>query len=618
MIHAAQRLALICFALALGGCSHTLATFNEPLPPPGGAASAPAGHGAPRATFAVDGSRGQPKALVYLSLSGGGSRSAYMAAGAMLRLARVDPEIDFLAEVDVMSAVSGGTMAAGFYAATRDESIWAPDIITSLQGLAPGALAPLRLGEQGLLHCDAVVAPAATLRAASVGGVAGGVASDVAAKAALYDLLQRLGPALGPSRADRLRRLCEQAPMQSLRGWSDASAKSHMARNYMLRGLGNMLWPLNVVKYWSTSFDRSDIMAQTLADNLFDTPVLGRDLTLGELNPTRPFLLINATNATRHEGGQAFPFGTTFTFTEEDFRDRIASDIHRYPLARAVMASSTFPGVFATMTMRDWRGAPVDQPPKDRRFLHLFDGGNSDNLGLRAIKRSLLQLHVQGKLQDYDRIVVLLVDAFTVPSGARRNDPDPRGLISYLVDANITDAVDSLLQANRTRLVSEFDLAELRWNDRDCRAESRNLPVDLCEQLAAKVPTGALRLNDKLVFYHMGFDDVLPRDGDTSSAAEARRDLKRELDRIPTSLQLSGKDAAYIDQALDHIIKPESQCLQQLKRLLLADRADAADVMQTRCACVDQEGRQVLELPAEPAVNAPGRPLMCAAPPDRR
>lgn len=606
MVHAVRCLFCCCLVWLLGGCSHLLATFNQPLPAASDPGAAAAPGPATRASFAVDGSRGQPRALVYLALSGGGSRAAYMSAGAMLRLARVDPEIDFLSEVDVMSAVSGGSIAAAFFAATRDESLWAPDITALLQGRSPEELVPLRLGEAGQLHCDAWPATGLPPSAAP------------APQEALPGLLARLSPVLGPSRLDRVRRLCQQAPLQGLRAWTDSAAREYMSRNYIGRWLGNLLWPVNVAKYWFTGFDRSDIMAQTLADNLFDTPVLGRDLAVAELNPTRPFLLINATNATRHEGGQAFPFGTAFTFTEEDFRDRIGSDLRPFPLARAVMASSSFPGVFATMTLRDWRGASADQPEKDRRFLHVFDGGNSDNLGLRAVKRSLLQLHAQDRLKDYDRIVVLLVDAFTVPSGARRNDPDPRGLISYVVDANITDAVDSLLQANRTRLVSEFDLAELRWNDRDCRSDARNLPVALCDQLAQTAPSGVLRLSDKLVFYHLGFDDVLPRQDDSSPEADARRDLKRDLDRIPTSLQLGGKDAAFIDRALDHVIKPENQCLQQLKRLLLAEHANAADVQQTRCACVDQEGRKLLELPAEPAVNAPGRALMCTPAQQRR
>jgi virulence-associated protein VagC len=205
-----------------------------------------------------------------------------------------------------------------------------------------------------------------------------------------------------------------------------------------------------------------------------------------------------------------------------------------------------------------------------------------------------------------------------VPSGARRNDPDPRGLISSLGDMNITDAVDSLLQANRARLVSEFDLAELRWNDHDCRDESRNLPRWLCDDLAQKAPSGVLRLVDKLVFYHLGFDDVLPREDDTSPEAQARRVLKRALDRIPTSLQLDADDADHIDEAMDLVIKPQNQCLQQLKQLLQAASVGAAEVQQARCACVDQEGRKLLELPAEPAVNAAGRSLMCSAPQTRQ
>ena len=607
---------LACLALLpwLAGCQHILASTNLVLPLQPAAASAPlaptpAPPGA-RATFAVDGSRGQPKALVYLALSGGGSRSAYMGAGAMLRLAKVDPEIDFLAEVDVLSAVSGGSMAAAFYAGTRDESLWAPDITQHLLRYSAAELAPLRLSEQGLLSCDA--APPSAPDSAQAAQAAPATATTAA------DVLARLSPPLSASQADRVTRLCHQAALRELRAWIPAHVPGQMKTNFFLRGVGNMLWPLNIGKYWFTAFDRSDIMAQTLADNLYDTPVVGRDLSMADLNPTRPYLLINATNATQQEEGGPFPFGSTFTFTHEDFRDRIQSDVQSYSLARAVMASSTFPLVFANMTLRDWRGAPPDQPEDERRFLHVFDGGNSDNLGLRAIKRSLLQLHADDLLKAYDRIVVLLVDAFTVPSGAPRDKPNPRGLISYLVDTNITDAVDSLLQANRTRLVSEFDLAELRWNDRDCRDDSRNLPPALCTKLLDKAPSGVLRLKDQMVFYHLGFADVLPREDEHSDAAQERRKLKARLDDIATSLQISEENAGYIDAALDHIIKPQNLCLQHLKQLLLATSVTAADVQQTRCACVDQEGRKVLELPAEPAVNAPSRPLMCATPQERR
>jgi hypothetical protein len=132
--------------------------------------------------------------------------------------------------------------------------------------------------------------------------------------------------------------------------------------------------------------------------------------------------------------------------------------------------------------------------------------------------------------------VVLLVDAFTVPSGARRK-PDPRGLVSYLVDTNITDAVDSLLQANRTRLVSEFDLAELRWNDRDCRDDSRNLPRALCDEAGAQGAQRRAAAERPMVFYHLGFDDVLPRQDDQSPPCPGAPWPQARAGPHPTALQ---------------------------------------------------------------------------------
>ncbi len=46
---------------------------------------------------------------------------------------------------------------------------------------------------------------------------------------------------------------------------------------------------------------------------------------------------------------------------------------------------------------------------------------------------------------------------------------DPRGTVGLLLDANVSDAVDSLLQNNRASLLGEFDTARLRWNGRSAR-----------------------------------------------------------------------------------------------------------------------------------------------------
>jgi hypothetical protein len=370
-------------------------------------------------------------------------------------------------------------------------------------------------------------------------------------------------------------------------------------RNYLKRWIGNWFWPTNIARYWFTAYDRSDIMAETLADNLYSGSLLHGPLRMEELNPTRPFLIVNATTAAAQDApginaADEYAFGSVFTFTEEDFRERLNADAGRYSLARAVMASSSFPLVFPSQTLRDYRqGAMqtycVDDREgqlkcSDRQYLHVFDGGNSDNLGLKSIKRALFQMEAEGRLQNYDRIVVMLVDAFTRPPGASRLDADPRGPIGMVLDMNVSDAVDSLLQTNRAKLVGEFDSARLRWTDGDCSPVSRELPGALCRALQQR-EVQHLNLTRRLVFYHFGFDDLVALDPGYGR-------LKREIDKIPTSFQLDEMDAALLDQAVDAVITPRNPCLQQLRSLVLAAEVPPDQVVRAREVCLDTEGRR--------------------------
>ncbi len=80
------------------------------------------------------------------------------------------------------------------------------------------------------------------------------------------------------------------------RYWDRDTVSTLMRKNYILRWFGNWFWPTNIMKYWFTAYDRSDIMAQTFADNLFDEKSI--DLTFANINSNRPNLIINATNGT--------------------------------------------------------------------------------------------------------------------------------------------------------------------------------------------------------------------------------------------------------------------------------------------------------------------------------
>jgi predicted acylesterase/phospholipase RssA len=568
-----QRLALAAVLwlalLALSACasySHT----NQPL------AAAASASSPTRATFSVGGERGNPRVLMFLALSGGGSRASYLSAATMLRLQTLFPDVDLLNEVDVLSSVSGGSITAALYASTRDTQLSSAALAAALPGVLTHTPLATRIKLDATTHvlrCSAPLQP---------------------------DELAWLDQQLPHLQAElrRLDNLCRQAPLTHLREWDAPTVLDLTSRDYLVRWFGNWFWPTNIARYWFTAYDRGDIMAQTLADNLYGTRLLGANLSLGELNPTRPYLLINATTAADQDApginaADEYAFGSVFTFTEQDFRDRINSDINRYSLARAVMASSAFPLIFPSQTLQDFRPGALqtycqddrngELKCTDKQYLHVFDGGNSDNLGLKSIKRALFHMEAEGRLT-HDRIIVLLVDAFTRPRGASRLVADPRGTVGLLLDANVSDAVDSLLQNNRANLLGEFDNARLRWSDGDCKSETRELPSTLCKALNER-PTSSLNLTQRLVFYHFGFDDVVAADPQHAG-------LKRKLDTIPTSFKLADGDARLLDEAVQAVITPANACLQQIRTLVLAEASSPEAVGNARQVCQDVEGRR--------------------------
>jgi NTE family protein len=157
--------------------------------------------------------------------------------------------------------------------------------------------------------------------------------------------------------------------------------------------------PLNWVRLFSPSFDRSDLAAEYYDKYIFEGG------TFGDVAARKgPMIIINATDMT---------YGIRVGFTQDMF-DAICSDVARFPVARAVAASSAVPIVFTPITVRNYAGScnysmpgPIERvfnegqvserqfylanniapylDSKKKPFLHLLDGGVADNLGLRAI-----------------------------------------------------------------------------------------------------------------------------------------------------------------------------------------------------------------------------------------
>ncbi|HEY9107048.1 MAG TPA: patatin-like phospholipase family protein [Roseateles sp.] len=160
--------------------------------------------------------------------------------------------------------------------------------------------------------------------------------------------------------------------------------------------------PQRLYRLTSPWYGRSHILAQRL-DELY------RGRTFGDLKarPGAPELLVTATDLTT---------GAPFDFTPEQF-SLICSDLERTPLSFAIAASSAVPLLLSPMTLQNHAGECTSAPQpfhnkaagaadyrtrmlalsadsyrnaKERPFIHLVDGGVSDNTGARLLLDRLL------------------------------------------------------------------------------------------------------------------------------------------------------------------------------------------------------------------------------------
>lgn len=203
-----------------------------------------------------------------------------------------------------------------------------------------------------------------------------------------------------------------------------------LKKNVQGKLTGKMFSPWVWPKLWSPKYNRDDMAAELYNKLLFE------DKTFADLPQTQPpFIIINATD---------FVLGARWQFTQDQF-DLICSDLSKFPIARAVAASSAVPGAFGTVRLRNqaetcgskspaWVADVLSDPratfrmlddaneaksysePK-RKFIHLVDGGITDNVGVRSIldmmlRQDVVQSHVLlERLKKTEKVVLLVVDA---------------------------------------------------------------------------------------------------------------------------------------------------------------------------------------------------------------
>lgn len=237
---------------------------------------------------------------------------------------------------------------------------------------------------------------------------------------------------------------------------------------------GALAWrvlnPLNWPRLWSGHFGRSDLAAE-----YYDC-ILFHGATFAELQRRPgPFIVINSTDIST---------GARFEFTQRQF-DLMCSDINSFPISKAVAASSAVPGLLTPITLNNYAGqcgyalpewitsasAPGDIRGRlrsgelktyldstNRPFLHVVDGGVSDNLGIRAVIDGTYALRHQPELQDgidvrrVKRVVLLSVNAYSSPpKDWDRHEAPPGSLTTAAAAAALTldrYSIETLAVAN--------------------------------------------------------------------------------------------------------------------------------------------------------------------------
>ena len=229
--------------------------------------------------------------------------------------------------------------------------------------------------------------------------------------------------------------------------------------------------PSNWLRLWSPYFGRAHIFAELLDEALFD------DHTFGDLLAKRQRPIINL-----HASDMASL--SRFEFNQRQF-NIICSDLSQLPLSVAAASTSALPLLLSPISMTNYAGQCGFQPPvrlveerptawgrqrarelrsyldaKQRPYIHLLDGGLSDNIGMRSVLEttalfgdleSTFQMLGAKKIR---KLVYLMVSAETAPdiSQYQLNDIPglsrvSRALIDIPINRYSTDTMELLDQA---------------------------------------------------------------------------------------------------------------------------------------------------------------------------
>ena len=314
--------------------------------------------------------------------------------------------------------------------------------------------------------------------------------------------------------------------------------------------------------------------------------------------------------------------GAQFSFIQEHF-DRLCSDLDGVQVSRAVLSSSALPGAFTPLTFENYNkskascgyAAPtwvntslgldetgkVDpnnpgnldaNPPRfdrartwksyedgaSRPFIHLVDGGVSDNIGLRGPMTSIAfgEGRTWSILSDVankkvDRLVFVVVNARPRKEPKRDQRASPPNILSVL-SAAASRPMANYSTETLQQLLTQVD----EWRKDSI---SFNGQRGLCDQAAARrcessqVPNCLAQEKDQCYEDQRlteAYRQPTPKLHTVHVRFDAIRDEKnrRRLQRLPTSLQLPPEDVQLLIDAAATLLsesKPFADLLMDLR-----------------------------------------------------
>jgi NTE family protein len=220
-----------------------------------------------------------------------------------------------------------------------------------------------------------------------------------------------------------------------------------LSRNLERELVLRILTPTNWFRLLSGTFGKSDLFAELYDETVFD------HATFGDLQSANgPFVVINGTDSTT---------GARFSFMQDQF-DAICADLSRVTLGRAVATSTALPPLLTPITLENrggtcgrkepaWQAAAEAaisesetpgrallraralQSYEDpaRPYVHIFDGGLSENLGLTEVLTAFEILKVDQDetvlpaLRRARKVVIIAVNALRFPDVDWDRSPEP-------------------------------------------------------------------------------------------------------------------------------------------------------------------------------------------------